>query len=77
MVLEPEGNEYTLFLYKNTFYKTIEAEICKILRVFWEWTHGWDFEKDIILCVENPVRKIQLYVFNLSDKIIPFSIRQN
>ena len=25
---------YTLFLYKNTFYKNIEAEICEILRIF-------------------------------------------
>ena len=25
---------YTLFLYKDIFYKNIEAEICEILRIF-------------------------------------------
>ena len=28
------GTEYTLFFYKNIFYKNIEAEICEILRIF-------------------------------------------
>ena len=32
---------------KIYFQKNIEAEICKILRI------GWEFEKDWILCVEN------------------------
>ena len=27
-------DDYTLFFYKNTFYENIEAEICKILRLF-------------------------------------------
>ena len=26
--------QYTLFFYKNTFYKNIEAGICEILRIF-------------------------------------------
>ena len=26
--------QYTLFFYKNIFYKNIEAEICEILRIF-------------------------------------------
>ena len=26
--------DYTLFFYKNIFYKNIEAEICEILRIF-------------------------------------------
>ena len=26
--------KYTLFFYKNIFYKNIEAEICEILRIF-------------------------------------------
>ena len=25
---------YTLFFYKNIYYKNIEAEICEILRIF-------------------------------------------
>ena len=37
--LSPKGNEekkctYTLFFYKNIFYKNIEAEIYEILRIF-------------------------------------------
>ena len=27
-------SNYTLFFYKNIFYKNIEAEICEILRIF-------------------------------------------
>ena len=27
-------SKYTLFFYKNIFYKNIEAEICEILRIF-------------------------------------------
>ena len=27
---------YTLFFYKNIFYKNIETEICEILRIFYE-----------------------------------------
>ena len=27
-------DKYTLFFYKNIFYKNIEAEICEILRIF-------------------------------------------
>ena len=29
----PNGYKYTLFFYKNIFYKNIEAEICEILRI--------------------------------------------
>ena len=29
-----ESYAYTLFFYKNIFYKNIEAETCEILRIF-------------------------------------------
>ena len=32
--LTPLSVKYTLFFYKNIFYKNIEAEICEILRIF-------------------------------------------
>ena len=34
MVFKQFNVEYTLFFYKNIFYKNIEAEICEILRIF-------------------------------------------
>ena len=45
-------NLITLVLfYKNKFYKTIQAEICKILRLFYEKKNrGWDFQKNVISC---------------------------
>ena len=33
---ESKVSQYTLFFYKNIFYKNIEAEICEILRIFLE-----------------------------------------
>ena len=34
-------------LFKNNilFSENIQAEICEIIRIFWEQTRGWDFEK--------------------------------
>ena len=34
LYINPDQKRYTLFLYKNIFYKNIEAEICEILRIF-------------------------------------------
>ena len=42
----------TPFVFKNSFYKNIEAEICEISRIN-PRLRGIKFEKDIILCVEN------------------------
>ena len=54
---------YTLFLYKNIFYKNIEAEISEILRInprlgFWK---GCNF-----VCWKSAVNTLKLYVFNLT-----------
>ena len=42
-----EVDKYFFFPMKIYFQKNIEAEICEILII------GWEFEKDSILCVEN------------------------
>ena len=56
---------HTLFFY-NIFYKNIEAEICKILRIILRIKPRLRFLKriDIILCVEASVSRIQFsFVF--------------
>ena len=55
------------FLYKNVFYKNIEAEICEILKYFKNKAKAEILKRiDIILCVETSVNTIQFYVFHLT-----------
>ena len=62
----------TLF-FKNLFYKNTEAEICEILRMFYELNPRLDFEKYIILCVENLKMQCNFNMFLTKPyKILPF-----
>ena len=49
------------FFYKNIFYKNMEAEICKILRIWSEQTQSW---KGYNFVCWKSVNTIQLYVCN-------------
>ena len=54
------------FFYKNIFYKNMEAEICKILRIWSEQTQSW---KGYNFVCWKSVNTIQLYVCNLTVKL--------
>ena len=59
---------YTLFSYKNIFYKNIEAEICKILRVVNTNKPEAEISKRMIILSDESLKR---YVINLavSNKI--------
>ena len=62
------STRHTPFVFKNSFYKNIEAEICEISRIN-PRLRGIKFEKDIILCVEN----VNNILLTKTYKIIAFS----
>jgi len=41
--------KHSLFC-KNLFYKNIEAEFSKLLRICWEYTESWDFSRTFFAC---------------------------
>ena len=54
---------YTLFFYKNIFYKNIEAEICKILRVVNTNKPEVEISKRMIILSDESLKR---YVINLA-----------
>ena len=54
---------YTLFFYKNIFYKNIEAEICKILRVVNTNKPEAEISKRMIILSDENLKR---YVINLA-----------
>ena len=54
---------YTLFFYKNIFYKNIEAEICKILRVVNTNKPEAEISKKMIILSDESLKR---YVINLA-----------
>ena len=54
---------YTLFFYKNIFYKNIEAEICKILRVVNTNKPEAEISKRMIILSDESLKR---YVINLA-----------
>ena len=54
---------YTLFFYKNIFYKNIEAEICKILRVVNTNKPEAEISKRMIILNDENLKR---YVINLA-----------
>ena len=54
---------YTLFFYKNIFYKNIEAKICKILRIVNTSKPEGEISKRMIILSDENLKK---YVFNLA-----------
>ena len=54
---------YTLFFYKNIFYKNIEAEICKILRVVNTNKPEAEISKRMIILNDENLNR---YVINLA-----------
>ena len=54
---------YTLFSYKNIFYKNIEAEICKILRVVNTNKPEAEISKRMIILSDENLKR---YVINLA-----------
>ena len=66
-----EGDEYRhSFLYKNIFYKNIEAEICEILRIFSKNNAKAQIWKriDIILCVGNICKYNKIFFVTLKGE---------
>ena len=54
---------YTLFFYKNIFYKNIKAEICKILRVVNTNKPEAEISKRMIILSDENLKR---YVINLA-----------
>ena len=54
---------YTLFFYKNIFYKNSEAEICKILRVVNTNKPEAEISKRMIILSDESLKR---YVINLA-----------
>ena len=54
---------YTLFFYKNIFYKNIEAEICKILRIVNTNKPEAEISKRMIILSDENLKR---YVINLA-----------
>ena len=54
---------YTLFFYKNIFYKNIEAEICKLLRVVNTNKPEAEISKRMIILSDENLKR---YVINLA-----------